>query len=169
MPKIVRNRSRRRYDTLRSQGATGDLTYFSVLLGDIRAWSRQFWLEKFLKLTWNSIREHPYSRSARKVCARLKPGTCIGGATPWEPCWIQLWKGERFHCVFSVPTPLWGKGQIYIMKQKQGLGREKGTWLIQETNKLWRFDCKLKWFPGNEHLIGMENLNVPLTSFIPFY
>lgn len=129
MPKIVWNRSARPYDTLRSQDATGDLIYFSNLIGEeVHVWPRQFWLEKFLRLIWELMHEHQYSRSARKVWARLKPGTCNGNATPWEPCWIQHFgRGESFHCVFSVPTPLWGKGQINIMNQKRGQSREQGV------------------------------------------
>lgn len=86
MLKAIRNRSVRHYDILRSQDATGDLIYFLNLLGDIHVWPRHFWLENSLRLTSDCMHEHQYSRSARKVCARLKPGTCNGSVTPWELC-----------------------------------------------------------------------------------
>lgn len=86
MLKIGRNRSVRRYDMLRSQDAIGDLIYFLNLLGDVHVWPRHFWLEKSRRLTSDRMHEHQYPRSARKVCARLKPGTCNGSATPREPC-----------------------------------------------------------------------------------
>lgn len=144
MPKIVWNGGLRHYDTLRSEDAIGDLIYFSILLGDVHVWPRQFWLEQSLRLTCDSDRQHQCSLAARRVCARLSAGTYCS-ASPWEPCWIQHFsRGESFHCVL-VPTPLWGKGQIYIMKQSQV--REKGSCLIQETNKLWRLDWKSQMFP----------------------
>lgn len=58
--------------TLRSQDATGDLIYFSSLLGDILVWPRRFWLEKSLRLTREGVHEHRYPRAAGKVCARLR-------------------------------------------------------------------------------------------------
>lgn len=57
MLKVVRNRSLRHYDMLRSQDAIGDLIYFLNSLGDVHVWPGYFGLEKSLNLTSDCMPE----------------------------------------------------------------------------------------------------------------
>lgn len=119
-----------------------------VVLEDILVWPWQFSLENSLRSTWDRIHEHLYPRMARREHASPRAGTDNGGAASWEPSWIQHLGREKVFLLFlSMPTPLWGKGQIYIMKWKQGQVREKGSCLILETKTLeiWLKAQTLPW------------------------
>ena len=93
--------------------------------------------------------EHQYSRADRTACARLRAGSRDSRASAWEPSWIQHFRRrENFHCVFSVPTLLWGKAQIYIMKQKSGPGRGQMDLFNpggQQTLEIWLKTQMLPW------------------------
>lgn len=148
MLNIVWNGSFRQYDTLKSQAATGDLIYFSVLLGDIVVWLSSFgWKVSAARLRrrwWASALQ------GRQNCmGKLRAGSCDSRTSAWDPSWIQHFsRRENFHFVFPVPTLLWGKGQIYIMKRKSGPGRGEMDLFNpggQQTLEIWLKTQMLPW------------------------
>ena len=104
---------------------------------------------KSLRLAWEGVDEHQHSRADRTAWARLRAGSCDSRTSAWDPSWIQHFsRRENFHFVFPVPTLLWGKGQIYIMKQKSGPGRGEMDLFNpggRQTLEIWSKTQMLPW------------------------